>query len=146
MSEPVYVGMPPTDRTFQVEPWGEIRCGGDCRAYERTVPFQNAGGQVLYLQRAARDSYLAAERKIGRAITVTGSLRTCEKQAELYAGDSNRFAHPDVTGHTRGLCIDVSTALSGLTQVRVRRALKARGWHQSRPDDEPWHFSLGISV
>jgi hypothetical protein len=139
--------MPPTDRTFTVEPWGSIRCGGPCRDdYGRIVAFQNRGGQILRLQSAARDSYLAAERRIGFAILVTGSLRSCEQQADLYRSDPQRFANPNTTGHTRGLCIDVSTNLSRWRQGRLRRALLARGWHQSRPVDEPWHYSFGIEV
>lgn len=147
MSDPVYVGMPPVDRTFEVDPWGTIRCGGDCRDdYDRLVSFQNRGGQVVKLQKAAKASYLDAEKRIGFAILVTGAWRSCEQQYALYRSDPNRFANPDTTGHTRGLCIDVNMNLSPWRRARLKKALLARDWHQSRPDDEPWHYSFGIQV
>jgi hypothetical protein len=43
--------------------------------------------------------------------------------------------------HCQALAIDVSTSL--LNQDQIRRALLKRGWTQSRPDDEPWHYSFG---
>jgi hypothetical protein len=139
--------MPATDRRFEVRPWGTIRCGGPCRDdYERIKSFQNRAGQIVTLQEAARDSFLDAERKLGFAIVLTGSIRTCERQAELYRSDPQRFADPAKTGHTRGLAIDVSTNLSWLKRRRIKWALANRGWHQSRPTDEPWHYSFGIEV
>lgn len=145
---PLYEGMPPTDRTFETE-FGQIRCGGDCRDdsdYDRIVAFQNRGGQILHLQKAATRSLEKVESMLKYPVTVTGSNRSCEYQAQLYASDSNRFAHPAKTAHTRGLAIDVSTALPKTKQAAIRKKLLANGWHQSRPTDEPWHYSFGIKV
>jgi hypothetical protein len=147
VSEPVYVGMPSTDRVFEVKPWGNIRCGGPCRDdYDRIAAFQNRGGQIIRLQKAARDSFLAAEKKLGFPIMVTGTLRECAQQFELWKSDPGRFAAPQSTAHTRGLAIDVSQAQSLYRRTRIKWALRNRGWHQSRPDDEPWHYSFGIRV
>jgi hypothetical protein len=147
MAEPVFVGMPATDRVFAVAPWGKIRCGGPCRDdYERIVRFQSRAGQIVTLQHAAAQSFQAAEKALGFGLLLTGSIRTCERQAELYASDPKRFAHPAKTAHTRGLAIDVSTAQSSWRKWRIKRALSKRGWFQCRPIDEPWHWSFGIQV
>lgn len=138
--------MPPKDTTFDTE-FGQIRCGGSCKDdYGRIIAFQNRAGQILKLQRAAADSLEAVETKLGFAVKVTGAHRACAYQAELYASDPNRFADPSKTGHTRGLAIDVDTGQSWLRRKRIGRQLAAKGWHQSRPTDEPWHYSYGIQV
>lgn len=151
MTNPVYEGMPLTDRTFDVPKaaggsWGEIRCGGPCKDdYNRIVTWHH-NEHVWTLQRAAMESLKDASEKVGFDIVCTGTIRSCDLQTKLYNGDHNRFAPPDKTAHTRGLAIDVSMALSWLRRRRIRRALLARGWHQSRPTDEPWHYSFGIQV
>jgi hypothetical protein len=144
---PVYIGMPPGEREFRTE-FGSIICGGRCRDdYARIEIYHQVPGQRwVRLQRPALDSFREAENKLGFAIFLTGSSRTCELQTALYMGDQNRFAHPDKTAHCRGLAIDVSTSMSQAKQTAIRRALKNRGWHQSRPDDEPWHHSFGLAV
>lgn len=96
----------------------------------------------ITLQRPALKALRAAEAELGREIVVTGSLRTCARQAELYKSDPGRYAAPSVGLHCQGLAIDVTTADPELT-TRTRRALLRHGFSQSRPVDEPWHFSYG---
>jgi hypothetical protein len=80
-------------------------------------------------------------------VQVTGTSRSCELQAQLYASDRSRYAPPSVGLHTQGLAIDVDTnwqqALDGPTEWKFKQAMKAAGWTQTRPDDEPWHWSYG---
>jgi hypothetical protein len=143
---PLYIGMPPVEREFATE-FGEIICGGRCRDdYGRIEIYHQVPGQRwVRLQRAALRSFVEAEDKLGFKIFLTGSLRTCELQTALYMGDQDRFAHPDKTAHPRGLAIDVSNGMSKTKRDKVRRALRARGWHQARLD-ELHHYSYGISV
>lgn len=102
-----------------------------------------------------RGDYERTGKRTFRPIPLTGSLRTCEQQARLYAlngkdgNPPNRYAPPTVGVHTHGLAIDVHTGwLAALFRVGVsiRRVLSRRGWNQSRPDDEPWHFSFGVTA
>jgi hypothetical protein len=80
----------------------------------------------------------------GRPILVlAGTNRTCATQWRLYRENSKRYAHPNSTGHTRGIAIDVSQAQTNLTIID--RALLAEGWHRARPD-EPWHFSYYLTI
>jgi len=100
----------------------------------------------MTLQQPALRALRAAERTLGHIwkpehIRVTGSIRSCEQQRGLWLSDKSRFASPDTTLHTQGLAIDVHT---GHLNDRVRKALLAHGWKQSRPDDEPWHFSFKL--
>jgi hypothetical protein len=148
---PLYIGMPPTAREFRVPKpaegfWGMIICGGSCYDdYDRIEIYHQTPDRIVKLQRAALRSFKAAEEALGFPILLTGSWRPCSLQAELYRSDPNRFAHPDSTAHCRGLAIDVSTAQSQAKQDKIRKALLFRHWHQSRPDDEPWHYSKGIA-
>jgi hypothetical protein len=81
----------------------------------------------------------------GRPIVMTpGTNRTCSTQAALYRSDSSRYARPEITGHTRGLALDVSTAQPN--QAVIRSCLKMEGWKQVRPDDEIWHHSFGYTI
>lgn len=150
--EPLYYGMPTTERELVVPKpvkgnWGRIVCGGRCRDdYARIEVYHQTKAREVTLQRAALRSFREAEDAVGFHIYLTGSIRGCDQQARLYRSDPNRFAHPDTTGHTRGLCIDVSQNLSKAKLAKAHKALKYRHWHQSRPDDEPWHYSFGISV
>jgi LAS superfamily LD-carboxypeptidase LdcB len=145
---PVFVGMPPTERTFAVHPWpGRIICGGVCKDDYGRIVTKHYGTNdrlVVTLQRAAMDSFLDACEKIG-PIVLTGSWRSCAQQTDLWRSDKSRFAPPNTTAHVRGLAIDVSTATSAKQHEIITRALLARGWHQARAD-EPWHFSFGIEV
>ena len=154
MSEPLYYGMPPVEKRFRVPKpnggtWGEIICGGPCKDdYARIQIYNQIPGQrYIKLQAAAVRSLQAAEAASGYKILITGSgWRSCELQAQLYKSDPNRFAHPDKTAHTRGLAIDVDMTQSLTRRKAIHRALLHRHWHQSRPDDEPWHYSFGIQV
>lgn len=96
----------------------------------------------ITLQKPAMDAWRAAEKQLGHEIVVTGSSRTCELQAKLYASDHNRYAPPSVGLHCQALACDASTEDPNL-KTSTRKALEGHGWHQARPDDEPWHFSYG---
>lgn len=147
MSEAVFIGMPLHDRTFEVGHWGNIRCGGPCKDdYARIKVFHDAGGRVVVLQAAALESFRSSEQDLGFPIVLTGSHRACSQQRTLWLSDPNRFANPDTTAHTRGLAIDVSTAIADRRKAKIKAALTARHWHQARPVDEPWHWSFGIQV
>ena len=125
----------------KVTRWGVVRRSSVCKDDWGNIRSIPRVGYTLKLQRPALRSFRAAERALGREIKLTGSWRSCAYQMTKYHSDPNRFAHPNVTLHTQGLAIDVSTAQGG--QDKIRRALKRRGWSQSRPDDEPWHYSFG---
>lgn len=148
-----------TAATTRKTEYGLIHYGGPCRDdYDNMRAYDQppAGGAPVKLQEAALRAFREAERDFaprywsrkrrrqGRPIVLTGSWRSCTYQRELYARDSNRYAHPDTTGHCRGIAIDVSTAQPG--QARVRKALYKQGWRRVRPDDEPWHWSYGFTV
>lgn len=120
--------------------WGVVYRADVCRDDWGNIVEKVRDGYRLKLQRPALKSYRAAEAAIGREIVLTGSWRACSTQAALYKQDPNRFAHPNSTLHTQGLAIDVSTAQPD--QARIREVLTRRGWHQSRPVDEPWHYSF----
>ncbi len=119
---------------------------GPCRdSYQNIVLWHVPNsGQTVKLQKPAMDSFRAASLKC-KGIPLTGSWRSCAYQTELYASDSNRYAAPNGTGHTRGLCIDVSTALPARKLRAIHKALTAHDWHQARAD-EPWHWSMGVTV
>jgi len=152
MTVPVYVGMPERDRTFRVPKagegyWGEIRCGGTCRDdYGRIVVWHDGAGRIVVLQRAAMESFQAALDACRFTIRLTGSHRSCDLQRRLYLSDPRRFASPDDTAHCRGLAIDVDQGMEPYRLRRVHDELSSRAWHQNRPDDEPWHYSMGIKV
>ncbi len=120
------------------------------------------GGAPIILQQPAMKSFKAAEAAYGerkwrpfmhmpkrivgpsrtfRPIHLTGSIRSCATQARLYASDKSRYAPPWVGVHPHGLAIDVDT---GYLNRIIRNILLNHGWRQSRPDDEPWHFSFGV--
>ena len=153
MAAPLYVGMPPTEREFVVprpvdpKPWGKIICGGACRDdYSRIEIYHQDAQHYVKLQRAALRSLQAAEDAIGDKIWLTGSWRSCSLQSELYASDSHRYAAPSTTAHCRGLAIDVSQNQTKGKLDKIHKALTYRHWHQARPTDEPWHYSLGVQV
>lgn len=150
MGQPVYDGMPPSDRSYNVKKdmggtWGTIRCGGACKDnYQNIAIYHQNSAEFVKLQKAAIASLKSAEDAVNKKIFTTGSWRACSLQAQLYRSDPNRFAAPNTTAHCRGLAIDVSQNQNYL--ARIKKALLLREWYQSRPDDEPWHFSFGIKV
>lgn len=112
------------------------------------VPFKKRPVAIT-LQKPAMDAFRAVEDKLGFQVFVTGSHRTCAYQRELYARDPRRYAHPNSGVHTHGLAVDVdSTQLGkvGKNGKTVRETFRAVGWKQSRPDDEPWHHSWGVTA
>lgn len=124
---------------------------GSCQDDYRNIRTDSWDGQNVTLQEAALRSFHAAEdrygartnRKGARQIGLTGSHRTCAQQAALYKKDPHRFAPPDASLHPRGLAVDVSQAQPNLAMIRT--ILKAHGWKQARPTDEPWHYSYWVS-
>lgn len=151
MTVPVYIGMPTTDRTFDVPKaakgiWGNIRCGGPCRDdYARIRVYHQTPARFIQLQRAALDSFKTAEEALGFKIWLTGSLRECSVQTRLYNSDHTRYAVPSSSAHCRGLAIDVSQNMTPKQLKQVHDVLTPRAWHQAR-SDEPWHYSFGIQV
>lgn len=127
-------------------------CKDDYESIETSKFYRKESGLIKWrrrsnpvtLQRPALKSFKMAEEKLGREIVVTGSMRTCELQAQLYASDPNRYAPPSVGVHCQGLAIDVTTEDPQL-QTKVRDALKLCGWKQARPD-EIWHFSFYVKA
>ncbi len=153
----------PTERQI-VTQYGFIRYGGLCRDdYRSLVVYDQGGGNtILELQRPAMEAFWAAEVRYakrcgwtaarikrnggrGRPIKVLpGTNRTCATQARLYYSDPNRYARPEITGHTRGLAIDVDQSQPSLDKINA--ALRAEGWTQAR-SDEPWHYSApGVTI
>ena len=113
-----------------------------------------AGGSPVKLQASALRAFRAAERRYakltgwsaqrikrtgGRAIRLTGSWRSRAYQAQLYRRDPRRYAPPCSGLHPDGLAVDVSQDQPNLG--KIDRVLKAEGWVQVRPSDEPWHYS-----
>lgn len=129
-------------------PFGVIRFGGSCTDdYDNIEIWHQTPDRTIKLQRPALRCFREAERRLtGRRrraqhIFCTGTWRSCSYQRELYASDSNRYAHPDVTLHPRGLAIDVDQNQSWLKRRRIHRILTKLGWKRVRPKDEPWHYS-----
>lgn len=144
----------PREREIQT-PTGGIRYGGPCRDdYPNMVTYDQGGGNtILTLQHPAMTAFKRAEARYGkrrpskrRDIRVLpGTNRTCATQERLYHEDSSRYAKPEITGHPRGLAIDVDQSQGWLALRRIRRALLAEGWVQVRPD-ELWHYSYFIAI
>ena len=118
--------------------------------------FAVGGPETYRLQHPAVESLRWVAKEIGavgpfkvrsRPVRVTGSARSCSLQASLYAQDPGRYAAPWVGLHTQALAIDVDTnwqlALDNKTEWKFKRAMREAGWTQSRPEDEPWHWSFG---
>ena len=123
--------------------WKNIVTRSSKRKDGSVVPFT-----TMTLQEPALLSIRAVEKQLSRPwkkfyVRVTGTRRTCELQAQLYASDPVRYAPPNSGLHTHGLAIDVHTAF---LSEKLRKALLAEGWHQSRPVDEPWHFSYRLTA
>lgn len=126
--------------------YGTLRTSGWYR--RKGIPFKKRAVYVT-LQKPALDAFRRAEDVLGFQIFTTGSHRTCEFQAAKYREDPKRFAHPNEGVHTQGLAIDVDSGQldkRGKDGRTVREVLRAVGWKQSRPEDEPWHFSWGVTA
>ena len=153
-----------TERRIKT-PYGYVRYGGPCRdsypSFRTLDQFpENDGNVVLTLQGPAMRAFKAAQVRYakrswsakrfkanpdGRPIIIlAGTNRSCATQRALYASDPNRYANPNVTGHTRGLAIDRSNAQPYLSIVD--QCLAAEGWNRTRPDDEPWHWSFHVTI
>jgi hypothetical protein len=91
--------------------------------------------------------------RVFRPIFLTGSIRSCataqmlyfskENQDRIRTTGSSRYARPEATVHPHGLAIDVHT---GYLNSTIRGILLGHGWKQSRPEDEPWHFSFYLTA
>jgi hypothetical protein len=158
----------PQERKIKT-PYGIIHYGGSCNdhyANFRTIDQfpGNDGNVVLTLQGPAMRAFIAAQVRYARRtmdkkkfdtfikknpngrpiIILAGTNRSCSTQRSLWLSDKNRYASPDITGHTRGLAIDRSNAQPNLNIVD--QCLAAEGWNRTRPDDEPWHWSYGVTI
>lgn len=89
------------------------------------------------LEPSALAAYKTASLKLGGPIPLTGSYRSFATQAGLFATNKDRYASPYASYHVKGEAIDVRMPVTSAQ----RAALLAAGWCQSRPSDEPWHFS-----
>ena len=141
--------------------YGTIHYGGPCQDdYANIILYdqKDRGWAVIKLQAPAVRSLKDCEKRWARLTTpwrkrrtirVSGSWRSCELQHDLYYSDppesQQRYAHPDKTVHTRGLAIDVYWK-GVFTKLILKRILRNHGWHQTRPDDEPWHWSFGVTA
>lgn len=123
---------------------------GRCKDNYDLIEVMHRDGQVTKLQHGAMESFKDACRAYAkrtrphdtfRLINLSGSWRSCSYQTQLHNSDPQRFADPNYSLHCRGLAIDVINPVPQL----LRGLLKARDWHQARPDDEPWHFSYWFS-
>lgn len=145
----------PTERTIKT-PNGIIRYGGPCcDTYPNMETYDQGGGHtILVLQRPAMKAFKAAEVRYGKRtkrpsgqrdiLVSVGTNRTCATQTALYRKDSRRYADPRITGHTRGLAIDLRTDQPNFELIRS--LLRLEGWKQTRPEDEPWHMSYFVTI
>jgi hypothetical protein len=141
--------MPAIDRVLQVPRagagvWGSIRLGGPCRDdYARIVTRHTPGGRVVVFQRAAMESLVAMETRLGFEVRFTGTARACSVQAKLYASDRVRFAPPEDSYHCRALAGDIDQNMEPKRLKAIDDLAPSFGWHKARPTDEPWHISFG---
>lgn len=143
-------------------PTGVIYYGGACKDdYKNMKVYDQGGGHtIVVLQGPALRGFKAAQALYAKAtgwtkkrlernpdgrpiIILAGSKRTCATQAALYRKDPHRYADPKLTGHTRGIAIDVDQSQPNLAKVNA--ALAKAGWTRAR-SDEPWHWSYGVTV
>jgi len=104
------------------------------------------GGGMLDIAAAASLQRINA--KLGFIVRNVGAYRSYAQQASLWASDPNRFAPPTSSLHVVGLAIDV--AADQMNRADVIAAFTAEGWHRARygagtRNDEPWHWSYGVS-
>jgi hypothetical protein len=149
--------------------YGVIYRSEQCRDDWRNIETydQQGGHSLITLQKPAILSLKAAEQTLYRRlhpidaerrkrrgkppgvepiIVLPGSKRTCELQASLYAKDPQRYAPPNAGVHTHGLAIDVSQAQRRRKLNLTYKVLAGHGWTRTRPDDEPWHWSFGVTA
>ena len=147
--------------TYKTQYGDVYRCIGCCKDdYENITTSRNyrkASGVIKWRprtvaisgQRPMLKAIREVEAGLGKEIVVTGSLRTCALQAQLYARDPKRYAPPSVGVHCQGLAIDVNTewrdSLTANEELRFKGLMKHNGFHQARPD-EPWHFSYEVTA
>jgi hypothetical protein len=137
-------------------PYGKIktRNPGAFQPYDNFVTYQRDVGDVT-LQGPAIRAFKAAEyhatpRRMKRKgkilpILITGvGYRSYEYQAILWKSDNVRYANPDGSMHVEGLAVDIDMNQSVLRRARIKKALKAEGWHYA-VDGEPWHASFHLS-
>lgn len=104
------------------------------------VPIQPHG----QLDIAAAASKSRIDQALGYVVppaSVNDAYRPYAVQAAGYARDSNRFANPNKGLHVVGLAFDIH---SDYNKPEVYEAFRKEGWHQTRPIDEPWHWSYGV--
>lgn len=136
--------------------YGPIRhrdiCKSDWKNIKSVVSRRRDGSPIpwtnLTLQEPAIKSIRAVEKDLSKPwkkfyVKVTGTHRTCAFQAAKYKEDPKRYAPPNAGLHTHGLAIDVHT---GYLSEKLRVSLLKHGWEQSRPSDEPWHFSYHLKA
>lgn len=109
------------------------------------VPFRTRDIAIT-MQRPAIQALRVVESHLGKEVRVTGSARSCELQASLYAKDPKRYAPPNVGLHCQALAIDVDTvwrdSLTNAEEAEFVKLMHQVGFTQARPD-EPWHWSYG---
>jgi hypothetical protein len=93
----------------------------------------------------------------GAPIIITDSYRDWAQQLAAWESDPERFAHPSKSQHTRGRAVDVNLSAMNAdpnnqpaTFARLRSTAAAADWRQARwgpgtRNDEPWHFSHGVT-
>lgn len=131
-----------------------FRLNGGCKDDWKTIAtsryYRKTSGLIrrrlrrvpITMQKPALDALRRAEERAGTEITVTGSSRSCEFQAALHARDSARYAAPSVGLHCQALAIDQNME-NQTHSPETKEALLHVGFTQSRPSDEPWHWSFG---
>lgn len=104
------------------------------------VPIQPHG----QLDKAAAASKARIDRKLGYVVppaSANDAYRPYATQAAGYARDPERYANPNKGLHVVGLAFDIH---SDFNTPEVYNAFRQEGWHQTRPGDEPWHWSYGV--
>lgn len=103
----------------------------------------NTGGGALYLRADAAQSLENIQPQVkkfnGVGIQINSAGRTHAEQAHLYANRKNNpypVAPPGTSKHESDLAIDVNN----WKDKRVQQYLKANGWVQSDPKDDPIHW------
>ena len=92
------------------------------------------------LDKDAAASFRRVQERGGKDFGNVGNYRTYAYQAAKYAENPRRYGSPDKSAHVVGLAIDI-------VDVDIQAALPHllfEGWQQTRPGDEPWHFSYLI--
>lgn len=109
------------------------------------VPIQPYG----QLDKAAAASKARIDAKLGYPVPASSAndaYRPYSVQAAGYAsgdtiGGKPRYASPEKGLHVVGLAFDIH---ADYNKPEVYEAFRQEGWHQTRPVDEPWHWSYGV--